>query len=40
MKYIDDFKEIDFDSAKSFSILGIDVFNPADKFFNDIMSSI
>ena len=36
MKYIDDFKEIDFDSAKSFSILGIDVFNPADKFFNDI----
>ena len=36
LKYIGDIKELDFNSAKSFSEKGIDVFNAADKFFNDI----
>jgi len=36
MKYIGDVKELDIESSKKFSNLGIDVFNPADKFFNDL----
>ena len=36
MKYIGDIKEIDLDTAKTLSDRGIDVFNAADKFFNDI----
>ena len=36
MKYIGDTDKIDLNSAKIFSDQGIDVFNPADDFFNDI----
>ena len=36
MKYIGDVKELDFQSAKSLSEQGIDVFNARDAFFNDI----
>ena len=36
MKYIGDVKELDIDSAKGLSELGIDAFNAADEFFNDI----
>ena len=35
-KYIGDVEEIDIDSAKSLSNQGIDLFNPSDKFFNDL----
>ena len=36
IKYIGDIKELDLDSAKTFSEKGIDVFDASDKFFNDI----
>ena len=36
LKYIGDVKELDIDSAKGLSELGIDAFNAADEFFNDI----
>ena len=36
IKYIGDVEKIDLDSAKALSDKGIDVFNAADKFFNDI----
>ena len=36
MKLIGDVKELDIQSAKDFSNRGIDIFNPEDKFFNDI----
>ena len=36
LKYISDIEKLDVESAESFSNQGIDVFNPADKFFNDI----
>jgi len=36
MKYIGDIKELDMNTAKTFSDKGIDIFNPQDKFFNDI----
>ena len=36
MKYIGNIEEIDIESSKKFSNLGIDVFNPADIFFNDL----
>ena len=36
LKYISDIEKLNVESAESFSNQGIDVFNPADKFFNDI----
>ena len=36
MKLIDDFTQIDINSAKSLSEQGVDVFNPKDEFFNNI----
>ena len=36
MKYIGDAEQLDIDSAKALSEQGIDVFNAADDFFNDI----
>ena len=36
IKYIGDIKELDFQSAKSYSKQGIDVFNAGDPFFSDI----
>ena len=36
MKYIGDVEQLNIDSAKTLSQHGIDVFNPADDFFNDI----
>ena len=36
MKYIGNVEELDIESSKKFSNLGINVFNPSDKFFNDL----
>ena len=36
MKYIGNVEQLDIDSAKILSEQGIDIFNPADDFFNDI----
>ena len=36
MKYIDDIKELNIQSAKNYASEGIDIFNAKDNFFNDL----